>query len=153
MTSSRFALMSIPTVCLFLGSLSAQSQSPTEFIRGDCNGDGYVNIADLAYNSRYLFQDGEIPACLNACDNNDDAKIDVADLAHHFNSLFSGGGSFLPPYPRCGVDPTPTMFPTCLEYALSAPLRSVRIVLAPSCPVTSTRIRVASNSSTRRTAS
>ena len=81
MKATVLGLVIIVLICSFPEALFAQAPAPTEFGRGDCNGDGFVNIADPVYTGCYLFEDGEIPSCLNACDNNDDGKIDVADLA------------------------------------------------------------------------
>ena len=53
-----------------------------QFIRGDCNFDGEIDIADPAETIAAIFGVGDwrpIPPCLDACDFNDDDRLDLAD--------------------------------------------------------------------------
>jgi hypothetical protein len=85
-----------------------QDQIP--FIRGDCNDDKEVNIADAAEVIGFLFLTGTWranPPCLDACDSNDDARVSLADADFLLRWLFKQGP--IPPAPgpmMPGVDPT-----------------------------------------------
>ena len=91
--------------CLTVGGKAA-------FIRGDCNTDGWVDIADPAATMSYLFLGVFDPACLDACDSNDDGLVDLADVAATLRFLFELGPT-LPdpgPFPPGGYDPTPDAY-------------------------------------------
>ncbi len=76
------------------------------FVRGDCNGDGMLNLADASFTGVYLFaQLGVVPVCVAACDGNSDGVTDVADFVYGVSYLFSGGPPPAPPFPDCGPDP------------------------------------------------
>ena len=91
--------------CLKVGGKAA-------FIRGDCNTDGWVDIADPAATMSYLFLGVFDPACLDACDSNDDGTVDLADVASTLKFLFKLGPILPPPgpYPPGGYDPTPDAY-------------------------------------------
>jgi hypothetical protein len=92
-------------VCVVVGGKAA-------FIRGDCNTDQMVDIADPAATMSYLFLGVYDPACLDACDSNDDGVVDLADVASTLRFLFKLG-PILPlpgPYPPGGYDPTPDIY-------------------------------------------
>ncbi|MFN0057593.1 MAG: hypothetical protein ACKVX7_03980 [Planctomycetota bacterium] len=76
------------------------------FIRGDFNGDGALNIADGIGVLSYLFQMAPTD-CLSAGDGNDDGNVDIGDAIFVLNYLFAGGPAPQPPFPGCGADPTP----------------------------------------------
>jgi hypothetical protein len=81
------------------------SNNPEEFIRGDGNVDGLINIGDAIFGLNYLF--GGTPSiCLDAQDTNDDGSIDIGDPISTLGFLFSGGESPSAPFPGCGEDPT-----------------------------------------------
>jgi rhodanese-related sulfurtransferase len=65
-------------------------------VRGDANGDGEINIADVVYLVNYLFTSGPAPVPLEAGDANCDAVINIADVIYLVNYLFIGG-----PPPGC----------------------------------------------------
>lgn len=79
-----------------------------EFIRGACNGDSMINIADAITLLGFLFPGGGTPVtllCLDACDANDDGSIDIADAVALLNSLFGSPAVPLPePSSGCGPD-------------------------------------------------
>jgi hypothetical protein len=80
-----------------------------EFIRGECNGDTMVDIADAIFLLAYLFPSGPPPAlpCVDACDANDDASLNIADAVALLAALFGAPTIPLPPPSVCGVDPIP----------------------------------------------
>ncbi|MCA8961451.1 MAG: dockerin type I repeat-containing protein [Planctomycetes bacterium] len=97
--------MSIPTLTAN-GSLTGWVNL---FTRGDCNGDGGLDIADSIFVEQYLFLGGADPVCLTACDTNDDGQVDIADSIYGLNYLFVGGPQPIAPFPFCGTDPASTL--------------------------------------------
>ncbi|MEM7165400.1 MAG: dockerin type I repeat-containing protein, partial [Planctomycetota bacterium] len=74
------------------------------FVRGDCNDDGAVNIADAIWTiSGYLSMPplGPEGPCESACDANDDGGIDIADVAFTLTYRFQGGSPPPAPFPAC----------------------------------------------------
>jgi len=61
------------------------------FQRGDANGDGGIDIADVVYLINYLFTDGPAPQPLEAGDANSDGVVDIADVVYLINYLFVSG--------------------------------------------------------------
>jgi hypothetical protein len=77
------------------------------FRRGDCDGNGVVNITDPIFELNHLFRGGPRWLCDDACDSNDDGKTDISDPIVALAYLFQGGTA--PPLPgpnECGVDLT-----------------------------------------------
>ncbi|HIN80267.1 MAG TPA: hypothetical protein EYN00_04250 [Planctomycetes bacterium] len=92
--------------------------STPQFVRGDVNGDGSVNLADAIAALQFLFSNGNIP-CEDAADINDDGTVNIADGVNVLSYLFSGGQEPASPFPGCGSDPTADSiecdsFPVCL---------------------------------------
>ncbi len=77
------------------------------FRRGDVNADGRLSVTDPIELLRRTFQGLPPPPCLEASDANDDGEAGAADAIAILQFLFLGGGSFPPPGPACGSDPTP----------------------------------------------
>lgn len=63
----------------------------TDFIRGDANSDGNIDITDAVYTLNYLFMGGLSPPCEDAADTDDSGKIDISDTILILNYLFTGG--------------------------------------------------------------
>ena len=90
--------------CLVVGGLA-------EFLRGDCNTDQIVDIADPAATMSYLFLNVYHPNCMDACDSNDDGVVDLADVMCTLRFLFKLGPVLPPPGPFTpGLDPTPDIY-------------------------------------------
>lgn len=89
---------------------SAPPPPPTgvNFLRGDVNNDGVVNVSDGTYLTSYLFDSGAAPPCLDAADLNDDGLVDLPDSTYLYNFLFGAGPDPVSPYPAVGPDPTDT---------------------------------------------
>ena len=76
------------------------------FLRGDCNTDVQVDLADAATVIASQFQGFEV-GCLDACDANDDSTINLADSVFLLNFLFLFGPTPPDPGPYvAGPDPT-----------------------------------------------
>ena len=73
------------------------------FIRGNCNGDDRVNIADGIWIINEIFQNGPAGTCLIACDANDDSAVDVADATFIIMYRFMSGPVPAAPWPDCGT--------------------------------------------------
>lgn len=80
-------------------------EAEREFIRGDCNFDEKVNLADAAGSIAAQFQ-GYMPPCEDACDANDDGKINLADAVFVMNYQFKFGPEPPAPFPDQGSDET-----------------------------------------------
>ncbi|MCA8960297.1 MAG: matrixin family metalloprotease [Planctomycetes bacterium] len=80
------------------------ADGPT-FVRGDTNGDGFVEVSDVQYHLEWLFLLGP-STCPDAHDSNDDGRADVADAIWVLAYLFLGGAPPTPPFPFPGVDPS-----------------------------------------------
>lgn len=73
----------------------------SRFIRGDCNGDGSVDISDAFCTLVRLAGDRTVP-CVAAVDVNSDAQANVTDSVDLLNYLFQFGSQPAAPFPRCG---------------------------------------------------
>jgi hypothetical protein len=79
-------------------------QPQHEFIRGDSNLDGQIDISDPVAILDYLFQGEQCP-CPLASDANADAALDIADAIAQLGFLFSSGAAPPAPFPDCGMAP------------------------------------------------
>ncbi len=78
------------------GDPSLVREGVPEFARGDCNGDGIIDLGDVVYLVNYLYKGGLPPEPLEAGDANCDGVVDLGDLVYLINYLFKGG-----PPPSC----------------------------------------------------
>ena len=75
-----------------------------DFIRGDCNDDGIVNIADGVWIISQVALAGPAGPCAEACNANDDTEItDLSDAIFIFSYQFSGGAAPAAPFPGCDL--------------------------------------------------
>ncbi|HAK97210.1 MAG TPA: hypothetical protein DCM87_20030 [Planctomycetes bacterium] len=74
------------------------------FRRGDSNGDGNVDIADVIKTLAYLFRNVEV-YCLEAMNVNGDTKVDIADAIRLLQYLFREGSAPPEPFKACGAVP------------------------------------------------
>ena len=87
-----------------------------QLIRGDCNSDGLVDLADTIFELAALFTGGGPVPCEDSCDLNDDGVLDISDGIYNLLNLFGGGAPPAAPFPACGVDPTDTDTLGCSNY-------------------------------------
>lgn len=85
---------------LFLAALGGQ------FLRGDVDSSGQIEMVDAVRIAEYLFVEGEAPSCPDAADANDDGFIDVSDPVKLLYFLYLGGEPPPAPHPVEGTDPT-----------------------------------------------
>ena len=115
-TANAFLLLGILLLAYHLNSPSARGRvefgdNPVnDFIRGDSNDDGVLNVSDAVFTLSFLFIGDEQPECLAANDTNDDGAINITDVIRTLNFLFLGGTNAPPaPFPDPGADPTPDL--------------------------------------------
>ncbi len=85
------------------------------FLRGDANGSGAVNLADVVMILSYLFS-GTSVGCLDAIDANDSGSPNLADAVYLLAYLFTGGTAPAAPFPSVGPDPTDLDTLDCGQY-------------------------------------
>jgi hypothetical protein len=84
------------------GSLILHPQSVLDFIRGDANGDGIPDVADVVWSLQEIFNGGPQGTCHDAKDANGDELFDVADPVWLISYIFTNGATPPPPFPNCG---------------------------------------------------
>jgi len=77
-----------------------------QFLRGDCNADGSVDISDAMASIFFQFLGGAL-SCVDAADVDDDSETDLTDIIYLLAYLFLEGPAPGEPYLSCGPDPTP----------------------------------------------
>ena len=77
-----------------------------EFIRGDTDSSGTVEISDAIFTLQWLFTGGDESGCLSSADADDNSSIELSDPIYTLGFLFLGGAVLPEPYPGCGEDPT-----------------------------------------------
>jgi hypothetical protein len=78
-----------------------------DFLRGDTNADGTVDISDPIRTLMYLFLGADEPSCLDAADAFDDGEINIVDAILTLLDFFRDGTAITAPGPfECGADPT-----------------------------------------------
>ena len=91
--------MRIKVVLVFVVSmLGAWQAQSAQFIRGDSNLDGQVDISDPVALLGILFLGNEDPGCADAQDANDSGEADISDAIFTLAYLFSGGRMPPPPF-------------------------------------------------------
>jgi hypothetical protein len=75
------------------------------FVRGDADGSGVINITDGIFVLSFLFTGGATPGCKSGADADDSGVINITDGIYVLSFLFTGGTAPPAPYPACGVDP------------------------------------------------
>ncbi len=68
----------------------AETYFPEEFIRGDVNNDGKVNITDVTVLINYLLSGNAAAVNVNAADVNEDTRVNITDVTVLINYLLSG---------------------------------------------------------------
>lgn len=76
--------------------------STTDFLRGDCNGDGRLDISDPVCLLLVFFAGRPAPGCLAALNANGDGALDISDPTTLLLLLFSDGPPLPEPFPDCG---------------------------------------------------
>lgn len=75
-----------------------------DFVRGDANADGRVDVADALFLLQHVLATGATVLCEKAGDSNDDGRLDLADVVSIIAYRFSEGPAPTSPFPECGSD-------------------------------------------------
>jgi hypothetical protein len=62
-------------------------------LRGDPNGDGVIDLADVVYLINYLYRSGFAPNPPEAGDTNCDGTVDIGDVVLLINYLYKNGAA------------------------------------------------------------
>jgi hypothetical protein len=92
---------------LHLADLKRLMSGGTDFVRGEANADGALNLSDGVFILSWLFRGGEEPPCLDAADSDDDGVVSLTDAVALLGHLFLGQAPLPAPGPSCGADETP----------------------------------------------
>lgn len=89
---------------IWIGGFDFERRS-AEFIRGDTDGNGSIDLSDPVSLLGLLFLGREGAGCADAADADDSGALDLADAVYVLQFLFRGGR---PPLPasECGPDPS-----------------------------------------------
>ena len=83
---------------------SIDSGSKANFVRGDVDGGGTIDVTDALSLLNFLFQNGNRPPCAKAADADDSGRLDILDAIRIVDAIV--GRSALPAPVVCGVDPS-----------------------------------------------
>ncbi|HCW45415.1 MAG TPA: hypothetical protein DGU45_08905 [Planctomycetes bacterium] len=75
-----------------------------QFLRGDSNNDGILDLGDAVTSLDIIFF-GLPAACNDASDWNDDGRVDISDPIATLGYIFGGTAAPEAPFPLCGTDP------------------------------------------------
>jgi len=94
----------------FLGADLDGEQEPvdppvgSEFVRGDPDANGLVNLTDAIFILNYLFLGGELPTCVDAADTDNNSTVQLTDGIYLLRFLFLGSEPPPEPHESCGAD-------------------------------------------------
>jgi len=87
------------------GAIEVLAGPVPQYLRGDANLDGVLDVADPIAALLYLFLGGAPPPCLAALDANSDGTSNVGDIVFVLSFLFVEGPAPAFPFPDCGLLP------------------------------------------------
>ncbi|MEM7165775.1 MAG: spondin domain-containing protein [Planctomycetota bacterium] len=102
-------IASVPAPTDVILRITISEISPVDFIRGDVNADGSIQITDAVNLLTTLFAGGAPFPCERAADVNDSNVVDLSDAVILLTHLFLQGAPPPAPFPACGVDTTPDL--------------------------------------------
>ena len=77
-----------------------------QFVRGDVDSSGDLNITDGIFVLNFLFAGTDGPQCEDAADADDSGTVNITDGIFILSFLFGGQAAPPPPHELCGPDPT-----------------------------------------------
>ena len=102
----RYSKCSQLCAILFGTLLCCGQPLQADFVRGDSNRDGSVNVADAVTTLNGLIVRDTALACQDAADADDNGVLDLVDVVRILLFLFQGGESLPNPGGFSGPDPT-----------------------------------------------
>ncbi|NCF55320.1 MAG: hypothetical protein GWP41_03535 [Planctomycetia bacterium] len=84
------------------GVLTLNPQTNLDYVRGDANADGIVNVADVVWSLQEIFNNGPAGPCNDSKNTNGDGIFDVADPIWLISYIFQNGSPPPAPFPTCG---------------------------------------------------
>lgn len=104
-------------LCLLLALLAlsfvhVSADDSDDFIRGDVNGDGVIDVSDVVVYAAYWNNGPNVP-CRDAADLDSDNDLGEDDLAYLISFLYGGGPAPGAPWPGCGADPDDDVVMDC----------------------------------------
>ena len=87
-----------------------------EFIRGDLDDSGHLNLTDAVKLLSWLFFGVSEPGCIETADINNDDNLNLVDPVQLLFYLFLNEVPPAEPLNQCGFDPNPQDILTCEEY-------------------------------------
>jgi len=76
----------------------SQATPPEDYLCGDADANGLVNLSDVLYIANYFLKGGAEPVPMEAADVNCDQQINIGDVIFLANSILKGG------YPPCWAE-------------------------------------------------
>ena len=95
-------------IFIFIGLASPIESG--DFMCGDVNGSGGINILDVTYLINYLYKGGPAPEFPEAADVNMSGSINILDISYIINYLYKGGPEPVCEDPGPGPDELPETF-------------------------------------------
>jgi hypothetical protein len=89
-----------------MGCFPYEGPPPVEFLRGDGNGDRFVDLSDAVAILFYLYAGAPAGPCPDALDADDSGIIDVSDPVRVLGYLFLDAEPPASPFPAIGPDPS-----------------------------------------------
>ncbi len=100
--------VTVGTTAVIPAQIAGSIEFGVGFVRGNCNADPNLDLADAIFMLSFLFAPGSNnPLCDDACDANDDGLLNIADPIGILIALFGSSTVTLPAPTQCGSDPTP----------------------------------------------
>jgi hypothetical protein len=90
---------------IWIGDFEFAAGAP-EFVRGDADGTGELDVTDAIHLLDFLFLGRDAPPCADAADADDSGILDLTDGIFILHFLFLGGPPPPPPFAGCGRDRT-----------------------------------------------
>ncbi|MCH2582353.1 MAG: hypothetical protein MK133_14270, partial [Planctomycetes bacterium] len=75
------------------------------FVRGDADGNGFLNLTDAIFSLNYLFVGGADPTCFDSADSDNNGSLQLTDGIFTLMFLFNGGDAPPAPGTECGEEP------------------------------------------------
>jgi hypothetical protein len=102
----RIWFLSVPVLALLAAFLPGEARAQAQFLRGDTNGDGAIDLSDGIQTLSFLFLGGADLTCKDRADFDDTGELDIGDPVNTFGFLFLGARPPAAPYPVFEADPT-----------------------------------------------